>query len=98
MSKSFSVFALIGAVMLGPVLAIAAAPLPDTGPVVVVTPPWKDAESVIEAAGGRVIAPAPAVLAAAGDGDAEFLRKLSGAGAWAVLPAAFFAQLCGITL
>ena len=49
----------------------------------VVIPPWRDVEVIVQAAGGRIIAPraAPFAVLAAGDGD-DFAGSLRAGGAW----------------
>ena len=65
-------------------------------PVVVVAPPWRDAEALAQAAGGIPLAPGRLpflALSYAPEGDhAAELRR---AGAWAALPARLSSLLCG---
>jgi hypothetical protein len=67
-------------------------------PVLVVTPPWRDAGAVVAAAGGRVLPGVPASstssLAFAVSDDAAFDARLHAAGAWLVTESEGLAGLC----
>ncbi|QDC09013.1 hypothetical protein FHY55_07035 [Oceanicola sp. D3] len=89
------VLTFIGTIAITPVAAILAAPVAD-GPVLIVLPPWADAEAVLAASGGRLIGPtrAPfAMLAAYPSPTAA--RSAPGHGAWAVFNGGAIALLCG---
>jgi hypothetical protein len=95
--------ALIGAVVLttaavGPAFLALSSGSPRPGePVLVITAPWTDPESVVTAAGGRVIAPASAPMATLGVfADAAALARVGGAGGWLVVDGRAAAALCGV--
>ena len=78
-------------------LAAVLAEVPRSGlPVLVLLPPWVDAPTLIQSAGGQVIGlPAPfATLAYSPDPD--FPDRLNQAGALAVRDAAQVAKFCGV--
>lgn len=67
------------------------------GPVIVVVPPWRDAETVIAAAQGRIIGPVRAPFAVFAAFETEIDPQTARhAGAWAVLDGAALAELCGV--
>lgn len=81
----------------GPVAAVLGAPATGPGPWVVVVPPWRDADALVEQARARLIGPVDAPLGhlvAAGDGRAP--ARLVAAGAWAVVDADSILRLCGV--
>ena len=84
----------------GPLLAIAGAPPPvmPEKPVLVILPPWRSAEPLVQAAHGRIIglARAPFGVLAVGEG-ADFAKQLIAGGAWAVRDGRALAQLCAGT-
>ena len=87
----FSFFAAV-LVLVAP---FAAFPAARQGPVLVLVPPWTDADALVAAAGGRVIGPARAPFAVLADGGAGFAERLRLNGAWAVADGAGIARLCG---
>ncbi|MCH2165305.1 MAG: hypothetical protein MK098_11720 [Marinovum sp.] len=79
----------------GPILALAHAPAPSqNNPILVIAP---DAADVIAAAGGQVIGPTTAPLAALATGDAGFADRLNASSAWLVTDGQWVAELCGVT-
>lgn len=62
----------------------------------VVIPPWRDVEVIVQAAGGRIIAPraAPFAVLAAGDGD-DLAGSLRAGGAWWVMNGDALSSICG---
>lgn len=66
------------------------------GPVVVVIAPWQDADAIVSAAHGRIVAPQKAPFAVlAYSEDPAFSSQVVSAGAWTVLNSAALAQICG---
>ncbi len=86
----------LGLIMTGPLLALASVPVGKDGIVLVVSPPWRDVDRVIDAAGGRRIGPVTARFGGLATGEgAEFVARLRQVGAWAVLDGTAIATLCG---
>lgn len=80
----------------GPLLALASLPAAKGDLLLVVLPPWRDAESVLATAGGRPLGVSPtsfAQLAAAMRPD--FAERALRAGAWAVLDGRRQISFCG---
>lgn len=73
----------------------AALPAAGRGPVLVILPPWQDAEALVAAAGGRLIGPLRAPFAVLADGADGFAERLRQGGAWAVTDGAGVARICG---
>ncbi|MGH1330195.1 MAG: hypothetical protein ACRBBK_04890 [Paracoccaceae bacterium] len=68
----------------------------EDAPVIVVVPPWKDANKIIAAGGGRIVAPQKAPFAVlAYSEDPAFSTQVVSAGAWSVINSAALAQICG---
>ena len=85
-----------GLTILMPLMAALHVPPRPDRPMLVVLPPWAQADRVIEAAGGRRIGPRTAPFASfAQSDDPAFIAKVHGLGAWAVRDATRLAQLCG---
>jgi hypothetical protein len=80
---------------------LAARPAPGAaGPLLVVAPPWRDADALLAAAGGRPVGPAVAPLGrlaadAAPHRPRPFVARLRAAGALLALDAGALARLCG---
>jgi hypothetical protein len=95
-----SVAVLVAAAVSGPVLTLAMAPPPRTGPVLVLAPPWVGGpEAVVLRAGGTLVTPRSAPLAALATGapdDTAFAGRLRQAGAWMVADGTRLAFLCGV--
>ena len=84
-----------GALLSGPLLALAQASRVDHGLVLVIGGPGPGAIAAIVAAGGRSIGPAPAPFAVLAYSDQPgFARALQAAGAWLVVDARALAALC----
>lgn len=65
-------------------------------PFIVVVPPWRDAESIIAAANGRIVAPQKAPFAVLAYSESPtFSSRVVSAGAWSVINSAALAQICG---
>ncbi|WP_375690602.1 hypothetical protein [Pseudooceanicola sp. LIPI14-2-Ac024] len=75
--------------------AVLSSTAPDTGPWLVVVPPWVDGEAVLARAGARPIGPLRAPLGLIADGPPGTGARLHAMGAWAVLDARRIAALCG---
>lgn len=66
-------------------------------PVIVIVAPWVDAPTVVRAAGGQLIGPVSAPLAAlAYSPDPDFAERLTEAGALAVRDGQRLALICGV--
>lgn len=78
--------------------AVVLADEPQAGsPVLVIVAPWVDAPAVVRAAGGQLIGPASAPMAAlAYSPDPAFAERLAQAGAFAVRDGQRLAQICGV--
>lgn len=84
--------------ILAPGLMVLSAPPRLGGPVLVVLPPWVDADSTLRAAGGQAIGPAAAPFAVLAQFEsATFEQSLRAQGAWAVRDGTTLARLCGAT-
>ena len=70
---------------------------PSGGLVLVPHAPWQQAQDIVDRAGGRIIGPALAPMAAFAEGGQGFTRALRDAGAWAVTDATRLAILCNVT-
>lgn len=88
-----SALGVVGAVA---VLAAAAPPPTPNAPILALAPPWRDAGSLVEAAGGRPLGPTGAPLAtlAVAD-DAATLRAIRAAGVW-LIDGRAVARWCGV--
>lgn len=65
-------------------------------PVVVIFPPWIDADALVQRAGGQIIGPSLAPLAALASSDQPtFAARLRSLGAWTVRDASRIVQICG---
>ncbi|WP_375174156.1 hypothetical protein [Pseudooceanicola sp.] len=83
-------------VLAGPVLPLVSARGSAGDLLLVVVPPWRDAQDVIAAAGGRPVGPVRGILGhLAMSGGADFHARLGSAGAWLVLDGAAVSALCG---
>lgn len=94
MRLEFLVLAL--SISIVPTAAVFDAKASGVGPWVMVVPPWRSADLVAAQAGARLIGPTEAPLGhmvAATDPGAA--RRLTEAGAWAVVDATAVAQFCG---
>ncbi|MFN7222516.1 MAG: hypothetical protein ACK4MS_00690 [Paracoccaceae bacterium] len=81
-------------------LGIAVGGAPRVGmPVLVLLPPWADAEAIVGRAGGQSIGPVTAQFATlAYSEDPAFAAHLQNLGVWAVRDASPLSQLCGASL
>ncbi len=92
------------AVLSGPVAAVVGGTPRTDSPMLVIVPPWLDAASVVDGAGGRLIGPvrAPlAVFATVADGaghaaTSDFVRRVRDEGAWWVTDGTALAAICGV--
>lgn len=92
----FELAVMLFAALVGPLAGLASEPSRAFGPWVVVVPPWRAAEQVVEAAQARLIGPVDApmgVLVAAQNEGAP--NRLKAAGAWLVIDATLALGLCG---
>ena len=86
----------LGLALAGPMLPLVSLPPAAGGVVLVVSPPWRDAMAIIDAAGGRPVGPVTTWLGAFAMSDAaDFADRLRTAGAWASLNGTALAALCG---
>jgi len=82
--------------VLAPGLMILSVPPLAGAPVLVVLPPWADADHILRAAGGQAIGPVAAPFALLAQSEAaNFVQSLHAQGAWAVRDGASLARLCG---
>ena len=83
----------------GPLLALACSK-PDPGSIaLVISPPWIERDTVIEASNGRLIGPTSAFLGSfAISTEPEFAQLLKENGIWFVVDGSGIASLCGITI
>ncbi|MFN3844455.1 MAG: hypothetical protein ACK4RZ_01370 [Paracoccaceae bacterium] len=81
-------------------MGIAVGGAPRAGmPVLVILPPWADAEAIVARAGGQNISPVAAPFATiASSEDPAFAARLQNLGVWAVRDASRLSQLCGASL
>ncbi len=87
------VASLTGPVAVATVRAVA----PANGVYLVITPPWRDAATVISEANGREVGVVQPVVGRVVQGrDAEFTDRLWKAGAWLVLSDPRLLALCGV--
>jgi hypothetical protein len=77
------------------VAPFAALPAAGGGPVLVLLPPWTDADAIVTSAGGRLIGPVRAPFAVLAEGGASFPEQVRQGGAWAVADGAVVARICG---
>lgn len=69
---------------------------PIEGPALVITPPWRDAGTVVARAGGWLVGPNQALFGAFAQANhPKFSERAKQAGAWAVLNSAALAAICG---
>lgn len=87
--------ALLGTLAVTPLAAVLSAPVGE-GPVLLIVPPWADADALLAASGGHAVGPtrAPFALLATYPSPAA-ARAASGYGAWAVLGGEALAAICG---
>jgi hypothetical protein len=78
-----------------PAAMLAGAPPGDAGPWLVLAPPWRDADALVAAAGGREVAPARAPLGLLAAADAPGFPGRAAALGLVVLNARAVADLCG---
>ncbi|WP_238367463.1 hypothetical protein [Mesobacterium pallidum] len=80
-------------VLSGPLSVIAMAPPPKgDGPILVI---GRNPDALVEAAGGIVVTPVPALFATLATGDADFVAKALEIGAWRVMDGQWIARICG---
>lgn len=75
-----------------------ATPRAGDGLLLVIHPPWRDGDAIVEGAGGRAFGPvrmALATMATAERPDEAFRADARDAGAWFILDATALAALCG---
>ncbi|MGI3169722.1 hypothetical protein ACRARG_11240 [Pseudooceanicola sp. C21-150M6] len=83
----------------GPMLGLATMPAATDGLLLVIVPPWKDAEQLIAAAGAYPVGAETAPFGTFATGpDADLADRLKTAGAWAVFSGSRLAALCGWTV
>lgn len=84
------------ALLAGPAIVVASAPVRPDGPLLVISG-WGDrAERIVDTAGGQVYGPVRASLGIlATSSNPAFADNLRAAGAWAVLDGSRIAALCG---
>lgn len=75
-------------------LALLSAPPGAGAPVLVVLPPWRDADDMLRRAGGRPVGPLRAPFAVMATGGTDLAARLRAAGAWAVTDAPLLARIC----
>jgi hypothetical protein len=85
---------------MGPVLPLLTIPPADGDLVLVLSPPWSDAMSIISDAGGRPVGPERSWIGAFAQAEhqvtsAGFADRLKQAGAWAAFDGTAIAALCG---
>ncbi len=86
----------IAALLAGPAIVLASAPVARDAPVLVIAGWGGAAQAHVAAAGGRVIGPARAPFGLiAASADPGFADALRARGAWAVLDGGRIAALCG---
>ncbi|WP_407494016.1 hypothetical protein [Pseudooceanicola sp. MF1-13] len=90
----------IGLALMGPLLPLLTMPPADGDLVLVLSPPWADAMSIIDQAGGRPVGPETSWIGAFAQVDqmtqvAGFADRLKQAGAWAAFDGTAIAALCG---
>ncbi|TYO89947.1 hypothetical protein [Oceanicella actignis] len=97
MRASLIAAASVAIALAAPLGALVAAPTPGSGPYVAVVPPWRDADAVIDRAGGAPLLPFRAPFGALVEGGPDLPRRLVAAGAWTVLDGATLAMICGVS-
>ena len=89
--------ATLSLVLMAPVGALVAAPPKAGTPVIVIVPPWLDADKMVSLAGGQIVGPTSAPLAVlAVSDDPSFVRNLLISGALGVRDGSLMANLCGV--
>ena len=84
--------------LVAPIAALATAQPRQGEPLLVILPPWRDADQVLARAGARPVAPVRAPFAVLAVTDTDIgLQDLRSAGAWAVLHAGALSFLCSET-
>ena len=103
MSRLVCPLLIAGAAAMGPALALWGAVPDGRGPEPAIqaalVPPWRDAEAVVAAAGGRPVGPwgaSLAILATPDPAVEDFAGRLRTAGAWLVIDATRLAAICGV--
>lgn len=97
MSLATHCFVLGAAFCAGPLLAVASAPAPDGGVVLVLSPPWAASEEIVHQSHGRLLGPDTGRFATFAVSEAPgFASRLKKHGAWFVLDGTKMAQLCGV--
>ncbi|NEX47946.1 hypothetical protein [Pseudotabrizicola algicola] len=82
--------------LFAPLWMALASPPRGGGPLLVVLPPWADADRVITQAGGQRIGPVAAPFAVLAQSDHPlFVVRLMQSGVWAVRDGRQIAQICG---
>jgi len=90
----------LGLALTGPLLPLLAMPPADGDLVLVLSPPWADALSIIDRAGGHPVGPETSWIGAFAQADQSsdvtgFADRLRLAGAWAAFDGTAIAALCG---
>lgn len=88
---------LVGVICISvPVMALGrAAPIASNDPLLVIVPPWLDAQAIVQDAGGDVIGLDHALFGVLAHGpDEGFAQAVLHAGAWAVRDGTLLAALC----
>ena len=80
--------------LMGPIMTIAKTPAPGAGDLMLVIA--QDATKVVLTAGGQLIGPTQAPLAALATGDEGLTARLYASGAWVVADGQWLAQICGV--
>lgn len=94
--KLWSLIFFVGLVT-GPALAVSMSPPLGGDVMLVIVPPWVDADRAIVAAGGEPIGPVRALFGQFAVGRSpDFLTEVRTNGAWAVADGRVLAQLCGV--
>lgn len=89
--------ATLSLVLMAPVGALVAAPPKAGTPVIVIVPPWLDADKMVSLAGGQIVGPTSAPLAVlAFSDDPSFVKNLLLSGALGVRDGSLMANLCGV--
>jgi hypothetical protein len=96
--QKLAMFILVIGSLILPTTLVMARPVQQGDIVVVIVPPWKNADSVIEHAGGQLVGPWRAAFGQfALSPDPDFIPSLRQSGAWAVLNGNALAYLCGVS-
>lgn len=97
MQKLATALVVFGSLIM-PATLVMARPVQQGDIVVVIVPPWRGADAVIEDAGGHLVGPWRATFGQfALSSDPKFIPALRRSGAWAVLNGNALAYLCGVS-